>query len=55
MTSVLRVVSAAALVGTILPPALYFGGSMDLGATKTWMLLSTVAWFAATPFWMWKK
>lgn len=47
-----RIVSMVSLVGTILPPLLFFAGQMDLGATKLWMLVSTVAWFAATPVWM---
>jgi hypothetical protein len=47
-----RLVSLVALVGTILPPVLYFTGHMDLDATKAWMLVAAVAWFAATPVWM---
>jgi hypothetical protein len=52
MKTALRFVSAVALVGTILPPILYVGGVMDLDQAKLWMLGATVAWFAATPFWM---
>jgi hypothetical protein len=47
-----RLVSLASLVGTILPPVLFFMGHMDLGATKLWMLVATITWFAATPIWM---
>jgi hypothetical protein len=47
-----RFVSLVALAGTILPPVLFFGGHMDLAATKLWMLVATIAWFAATPLWM---
>ena len=47
-----RVVSLAALVGTILPPILFFTGGMDLDSMKRWMLIATIAWFAATPMWM---
>jgi hypothetical protein len=47
-----RLVSLAALVGTILPPVLYFTGALDLAAAQGWMLAATVAWFAATPVWM---
>ena len=47
-----RLVSLAALVGTIVPPVLFFTAQMDLDAMKWWMLLATVAWFAATPIWM---
>jgi hypothetical protein len=47
-----RLVSLVALAGTIVPPVLYFTGNMDLDAVKTWMLVATIAWFAATPVWM---
>jgi hypothetical protein len=47
-----RFVSLVSLVGTILPPVLYFYGRVDLDATKLWMLVATIAWFAATPVWM---
>jgi hypothetical protein len=46
------VVSLVALVGTILPPILFFAGRIDLDSMKSWMLVATVAWFAATPLWM---
>jgi hypothetical protein len=52
MTRAAQVVSVAALAGTILPPVLFFMGHMDLDATKWWMLVATIAWFAATPLWM---
>jgi hypothetical protein len=47
-----RFVSLVALAGTILPPVLFFAGRMDLDGTKLWMLVATIAWFAATPLWM---
>jgi hypothetical protein len=47
-----RLVSLVSLVGTILPPVLFFAGHIDLDATKTWMLAATLAWFVATPVWM---
>jgi hypothetical protein len=47
-----RLVSLVSLVGTILPPVLFFTGHMGLDATKLWMLVATIAWFAATPVWM---
>jgi hypothetical protein len=45
-------VSLAALAGTILPPVLFFGGQLSIDAMKLWMLVATIAWFAATPVWM---
>jgi len=47
-----KLVSLVSLVGTILPPVLFFAGAMDLDAMKWWLLVATVAWFAATPVWM---
>ena len=47
-----RLVSLVALAGTILPPVLYFTGHVELDAVKLWMLVATIAWFAATPVWM---
>lgn len=52
MKTVARLVSLVSLVGTILPPVLFFAGALDLDATKRWMLVATVTWFAATPIWM---
>ena len=52
MRTAARLVSLVSLVGTILPPVLFFTGHMDLDATKLWMLVATIAWFAATPVWM---
>jgi hypothetical protein len=55
MRALARFVSLVALVGTIVPPLLFFAGSIDLDATKRWMLVAAVAWFAATPLWMDRK
>jgi hypothetical protein len=52
MKRVAKLVSLAALIGTILPPVLFFSDQMALDAMKAWMLLAAVAWFAATPLWM---
>jgi hypothetical protein len=55
-------VGLLALAGTILPPAAFMlqsisGGpgstpALSLDAVKAVMFLSTIAWFAAAPFWM---
>jgi hypothetical protein len=47
-----RLVSLVSLVGTILPPVMFFAGHLDLEATKWWMLIAAIGWFAATPVWM---
>jgi len=55
-------VGLLALAGTIVPPAVFMlqsiaageGGSptLSLDTVKAVMLVSTIAWFAAAPFWM---
>ena len=52
MKALLRIVSLLSLVGTIGPPLLFLVGRMGLDATKFWMAVCALAWFAATPFWM---
>jgi hypothetical protein len=52
LSSIARLVSLASLVATIVPPALFLGGGIELDQVKTWMLVGTVGWFAATPLWM---
>lgn len=42
----------AALAGTIVPPALFLMKALPLEVVKQAMLVSTVVWFAAAPFWM---
>jgi hypothetical protein len=49
---VLQVVSWAALAATVLPAVLFFRDALGLDETKLWTLAGTLAWFAATPFWM---
>jgi len=52
MKALARSVSAAALLGILVPPLLYLGGRSELGPAQTWMLVATIAWFASAPFWM---
>lgn len=47
-----RTCGLAALAGTIVPPALFLAKALPLEAVKQIMLVSTVVWFAAAPFWM---
>ena len=44
--------SAHALAGTIIPPCLFFNGTLTLAALQPWMLGAAVLWFVATPLWM---
>jgi hypothetical protein len=52
MKTVARLISLAALLGTIVPPVLFFVNRMNFDAMKWWMLVATIAWFVATPLWM---
>ena len=52
MKRLAQTISFLALVGTLLPACLLFVGRIELDQVKVWMLVSTVAWFIATPLWM---
>jgi hypothetical protein len=45
-------VGLAALAGTILPPVAFLCGVMELDTVKGIMLVSTILWFVAAPWWM---
>ena len=51
----LQVISLLALIMTVVPSVLFLAGSVELDRVKLIMLVSTVVWFAVTPFWMNKK
>jgi hypothetical protein len=55
MKSLLKLASAIGLVLSIVPPVLFFMGSMDMGSMKLWMGLGMVAWMVTAPFWINKK
>ena len=46
--------SGIALAGVIVPPLLYFAGSLELDKMKYMMLVATIAWMVISPLWMWK-
>lgn len=52
MRTLLQLVSAIALIATILPSILLLTGSLDLPQTKLAMLIATIIWFIVTPLWM---
>jgi hypothetical protein len=52
MPSFPKFLGLAALAGTIVPPALFMLKIIPLDAVKTVMLISTIVWFAAAPFWL---
>lgn len=51
----LKIVSYAALAGTIIPSLLVFFGDMPIEENKTIMTISMIAWFFTAPFWINKK
>jgi hypothetical protein len=53
--TILKVVSFAGLVLTLIPSFIVFYQRIDLDSNKNLMLLGTVLWFATSPFWMNKK
>lgn len=55
MRKIAVVVSVLALAVTFATPVGFYLNRIDLDAVKLWMLAATIAWFAATPFWMDRK
>jgi hypothetical protein len=47
-----KVLSLIALAGSVVPAALYMFKLMGEGPMKLTMLLATILWFAAAPFWL---
>jgi hypothetical protein len=52
MKRIAQAISIVALVGTLLPPCLFFADALDLATAKPWMFAAACVWFLATPFWM---
>jgi len=52
MNAVFRSISVAGLILTLFPSFFVFGGMMTPETHKLLMLVGTVFWFAAAPFWM---
>lgn len=50
--SIAKALGLTALVGTILPPAMFMFQAMPLDTMKGIMLAATIVWFVAAPFWM---
>jgi uncharacterized membrane protein YfcA len=55
MRGPLKIASALALAGIVVPPLLYFWGDLPHDAVNTIALLATIAWFVATPLWMGRR
>jgi hypothetical protein len=52
MKKIAQVVSALALLTTILSPLLFFADRISQAQAESWMLASAVAWFISAPLWM---
>lgn len=52
LKTVLKIISFAGLLLTLIPSFLVFLNGMKLDTNKHLMLLGTLLWFVTTPFWM---
>ena len=52
MKRIAQIISGLALLGTLVPPCLFFADQMSLDVMKQWLLAAAIVWFVATPFWM---
>ena len=55
MNTVLKIVSACAVIALVALPISYFSEALEKQAMITGMLLATVAWFISAPFWIGKE
>jgi hypothetical protein len=55
MRSLMKILSLLALILTIAPAIMLVNGSLTLDQVKLFMLVATVVWYIATPFWMGRK
>jgi hypothetical protein len=52
MKRLAQILSVVALIGTLIPPSLFFADRLSLATMQQWLLGATVLWFVATPLWM---
>lgn len=52
MRTVLKFVSFAGLVLTLLPSFFVFAGVIELSTNQNLMLVGTILWFVTAPFWI---
>jgi hypothetical protein len=52
---ILKIISFAGLLLTIIPSFMVFFQGIELDTNKYLMLFGTVLWFGSAPFWMNKK
>ncbi len=49
---ILKIISYAGLLLTLVPSYLVFTNRIDINTNKYLMLLGTILWFGTCPFWM---
>jgi hypothetical protein len=47
-----KIIAPLSLAATIIPPVLFLLKVMPLDQVKVIMLIATVSWFVAAPFWL---
>ena len=52
MKTLLKTLSIAGLLLTIIPPILYFEQAVGLSQMKLWMGIGMLCWFVSAPFWI---
>lgn len=52
MRNILKIVSYIVLAVMVVLAVLVFNGNISVDLNKTLLLILTVIWFVATPFWM---
>ncbi len=55
MRRIFKILSAAALLMTIVPPVLYFQGMIPLATNHTIMAVGMIIWFITAPLWINEK
>jgi hypothetical protein len=52
MKTILKILSFAGLLLTLVPSLMVFAGTIEITHHKTLMLLGTFLWFTTAPFWL---
>lgn len=52
MKLILKIISVAGLLLTVVPSFMVFAGDLNLETHKTLAFIGTILWFLSAPFWM---
>lgn len=52
MKNLLKLLSTAGLILSIVPPVMLFLGKMEMDSMKLWMGVGMVVWMVTAPFWI---